>query len=312
MSVNNNGQLPLVVLCGATATGKTALALELAERFNGEIISADSRQVFRWLDIGTAKATAEERRRVPHHLLDVVDPDEEFTAADFARLAREAIDRIHRRGRRPFVVGGTGLYLRILTEGLVTTPAADPALRNTLHQQEDQEGPGSLHRHLQEIDPVLAGRLAPGDLVRIVRALEVHALTGRRLSDLQAEHAFGERPYRLLKIGLDLPREQLYRRIDERVLQMLAAGLPEEVLGLLRRGFMPELKAMRTIGYREWIAHLQGECSADQAVALIQKHSRHYAKRQGTWFRHDPEIIWVDSSRDSARIHQLIELFDAR
>jgi tRNA dimethylallyltransferase len=312
MAMADRDKPPLVVLCGATATGKTALSLELAERFNGEIVSADSRQVYRWLDIGTAKATAEERRRVPHHLLDMVDPDEEFTVADFARLGRAAIDRIHRRGRWPFLVGGTGLYLRVLTDGLAATPAADPVLRGTLLQQEEQEGPGSLHRRLQEIDPILAGRLAPGDLLRIVRALEVHVLTGRRLSELQAEHAFGERPYRLLKIGLDLPREQLYRRIDERVLQMLAAGLPEEVLELLRRGFAPGLKAMRTIGYREWIAHLQGGGSAEEASALIQKHSRHYAKRQVTWFRHDPEIIWVDSSSESARIHQLIELFDAR
>jgi tRNA dimethylallyltransferase len=310
--MTSKGSLPLVVLCGATATGKTAIALELAERFNGEIISADSRQVYRWLDIGTAKATAEERRRVSHHLLDVVDPDEDFSAADFARLGRAAIDRIHLRGRLPLLVGGTGLYLRILTQGLAATPAADPGLRSALQQQEEQDGPGSLHRRLLEIDPPLAGRLAPGDLVRIVRALEVHALTGRRLSDLQAEHAFRERPYRLLKIGLDLPREQLYKRIDARVLQMFAAGLPEEVQSLLRRGFLPELKAMRTIGYREWISHLQGGCSAEEAVALIQKHSRHYAKRQGTWFRHDPEIIWVDSFLDSARIHQLIELFDAK
>jgi tRNA dimethylallyltransferase len=303
---------PLVVLCGATATGKTALALELAERFNGEIISADSRQVYRWLDVGTAKASDAERRRVAHHLLDIVDPDEEFTAADFARLGREAISRIHRRGRLPLLVGGTGLYLRTLTEGLVAAPAADPALRSFLHQQETLHGPGSLHRRLQEIDPALAGRLAPGDLVRIVRALEVHALSGRRLSDLQAEHAFSERPYRLLKIGIELPRDELYRRIDNRVLQMVGAGLPEEVLGLLQRGFLPDLKAMRTIGYQEWIAHLQGAGSADEAIALIQKHTRQYAKRQGTWFRHDPEIIWVDSSSESARIHQLIELFDAR
>jgi tRNA dimethylallyltransferase len=310
--MTDSSKPPVVVLCGATATGKTALAMEVAERFAGEIVSADSRQVYRWLDIGTAKAGADERRRVPHHLLDVVDPDEDFTAADFARLGRQAIDRIHRRGRLPLLVGGTGLYLRTLTEGLVAAPAGDPSLRSALHQQEVCDGPGSLHRRLRQTDPVLAERLAAGDLVRIVRALEVHALTGRRLSDLQAAHAFAERPYRLLKIGLALPRDELYRRIDARVWEMLEMGLGEEVAGLLRRGFWSGLKAMRTIGYREWIAHLQEGGDIGKVVALIQRNTRHYAKRQGTWFRQDPEIIWVDSSRESDRIHQLIELFDAR
>jgi tRNA dimethylallyltransferase len=307
-----NDKPSVVVLCGATATGKTALALQLAERFGAEIISADSRQVYRWLDIGTAKATVEEQRRIPHHLLDIVDPDEAFTAADFARLGHGAIARIARRGRLPLLVGGTGLYLRILTEGLVDAPAGDPDLRDALLQRETLEGPGSLHRRLLDVDPVLAARLAPGDLPRIIRALEVQVLSGQRLSDLQAEHAFGERPYRLLKIGLDLPRDQLYRRIDERVLRMFDEGLGEEVQQLLHRGYGPALKAMRTIGYREWSAHLRGACSAAEAIALIQQNSRRYAKRQGTWFRHDPEIIWVDSFTESARIHQLIELFDER
>jgi tRNA dimethylallyltransferase len=302
-------RIPLIVICGPTASGKTSLALDLAESFAAEIISADSRQVYRGMDIGTAKATAEERRRVPHHLIDVADPDQDFTTADFIRLARKAIGEIDARGRLPMVVGGTGLYIRTLTEGLLPGPGADKELRNRLLAREALEGEGTLHRRLKEIDPVLAARLSPRDRVRIVRALEVFANTGRRLSELQEEHAFGEHPYCVLSFGLAPRREELYRAIDLRVEAMMAAGLLDETRALVARGYGADLKAMRTIGYRECLQHLAGEMSLDQAVAHIQQASRRYAKRQLTWFRKDKSIIWVDSLRESDRIQALIDNF---
>lgn len=300
---------PLLVICGPTASGKTALAVELARHFPIEVISADSRQVYRGLDIGTAKATAAERRQVPHHLLDVVAPDEEFSVADFASLAHSAIATINESGHLPVLLGGTGLYLRAVTEGLVDAPTGDPALRAELLEQEEREGPGTLFRLLQEVDPPLAQRIPPGDLTRTVRALEVYRLSGRRLSDFQREHAFAERPYATLKLGLAPPREELYRRIDQRVEWMLEQGLPAEVRGLLERGYGPECKALRTIGYQEMIRHLRGEIPLAEATALIQRNSRHYAKRQLTWFRRDDAIIWVDSCSESAKLPKLIELF---
>jgi tRNA dimethylallyltransferase len=302
---------PVLVICGPTASGKTALALDLAEQFGGEIISADSRQAYRHMNIGTAKATLEERRRVPHHLIDIVDPDQEYTAADFARQGRPLIEEILGRRRFPFVVGGTGLYIRTLTEGLLPAPGADHALRRQLLELECRDDPAILLRRLQEVDPFLAERLHPADRVRIIRGLEVYTLTGRPLSALQAEHAFQDRPFRLLKIGLSLVREDLYQRIDRRVDAMMEAGLLEEVRKLLEQGYHPHLKALQTIGYREGVLHLQGALTLDQAVDYIQQSTRRYAKRQLTWFRKDPEIIWVDSFRESDRIQQLIENFYA-
>jgi len=301
----------LVVICGPTAAGKTALSLDLAERFGAEIVSADSRQVYRGMDIGTAKATAEERARIPHHLIDVAEVDEDYSVADFAVQGRRAILDIAARGKHPFVVGGTGLYIRALTEGLLDAPAGDPQVRQAILDRGEAEGEGALYRRLQLIDPPLAERLKPRDQVRIVRGLEVFEISGRRLSDLQEGHAFAEQPYPLLVVGVTLERQELYRRIDGRVEAMVAGGLVEEVSALLARGFSPGLKALRTIGYQEIIRHLAGEISLDEAVALIQRESRRYAKRQLTWFRRDKKIIWVDSLRESAKIPQMTELFYA-
>jgi len=300
---------PVIVICGPTASGKTSLALELANGLDVEIISADSRQVYRGMDIGTAKATPQERSRVPHHLIDVVNPDQDFTTADFVRLGHEAVGFIHRRGRLPLVVGGTGLYIRTLTEGLLPAPGQDKELRRQLHALEEAEGVGGLHRRLQQIDPALAARLHPRDRVRVIRAIEVFTLSGRRLSALQEEHAFGDHPFRLLKFGLAPEREELYRHIDSRVESMLAAGLRDEVRDLLAKGYGPALKSMQTIGYREIVRHLEGVLSLDEAVALIQRSTRQYAKRQLTWFHKDKSIIWVDSLRESDKIHSLIENF---
>lgn len=301
--------LSLVVICGPTASGKTALALRLAEHFAVEIISADSRQVYRRMDIGTAKATAEERALVRHHLVDVVDPDEDFSAADFLQLGRKALAEIAGRGHLPLVVGGTGLYIEALLRGLVDAPGADPDLRRELLQWEEKHGPGSLHKRLQAVDPVLAEQLAPRNLVRIVRALEVFYQSGQPLSELQARHAAVPSPFRVITIGLAPQRELLYERIDRRVEAMMAAGLLAETEALLASGYSPRLKALQTIGYRECIDHLAGDTSLQEAVGLIQRNSRRYAKRQMTWFKRDNEIIWLDSLREFAKVLMLIDHF---
>lgn len=302
---------PLLILCGPTAAGKTALALDLARHFPLEIISADSRQVYREMDIGTAKATPEEQALVRHHLIDVVNPDQDFTVAQFADLAHTAIAEVFARKQRPALVGGTGLYIQILTEGLIDVPGADAELRRELLDREHTEGPGSLYRLLQQSDPDTAQRLFPRDVVRIIRALEVAQLTGQPLSALQRQHGFSDRPYRTLKLAVAMEREQLYQRIDRRVEAMFAAGLLEETRGLLEQGYAADSKAMRTIGYREAIACLRGEATEDETIAAIQLATRRYAKRQLTWLRRDKSIIWVDYSRESARILSLIENFYA-
>lgn len=292
---------PLLVITGPTAAGKTALALELGARRNIEIISADSRQVYRYMDIGTAKARAEERAKVVHHCIDVVDPDEAFSVSDFTFLAQKAIEDIHRRQRLPVVVGGTGLYIRALTQGLAPLPGADEGLRQQWHAME-REKKGSLHARLSQIDPALAKGLHINDVTRIIRALEVHALSGRTMSSWQEEHCFSDRPYHDIRVAVTCDRSLLYERIEKRVEQMFDDGLLEEARGLLQRGYAPELKAMRTIGYQESIACLQGEMSFPDAVSRIKRDTRRYAKRQLTWLRHEDEINWLEDPFDSGSI----------
>lgn len=309
MSVREQPKQTLVTICGPTASGKTDLALKLAEEIDLEIVSADSRQIYRGMDIGTAKPEKHELNRVPHHLIDIVDPDENFTVADYVERGRGAVEEISRRKRLPLVVGGTGLYIRALLQGLADLPAGDEKIRYTLRKVEELEGPGTLYRRLEKVDPLLATRLSPRDLVRIIRALEVFELTGRRLTDLQNDHGGGQSPYRTLKIGLAPERQLLYDRIDRRVEEMMHRGLPEEVQNLLDQGCHPESKAMRTIGYRELIQNLQGKISRVEAVSQIQQNSRRYAKRQLTWFGGDNSIIWLDSFSEFAKVFLLIEKF---
>lgn len=301
----------LVVLCGPTAAGKTAAALDLARRFPIEVVSADSRQVYRLMDIGTAKPTQGERDSVPHHLLDVAWPDEKFDAARFAELAETAIAGIYRHSRVPVVVGGTGLYLRALTGGLAALPPPDLDLRAQLQDQLAAKGSAAMHRELASVDPASAHLLHGNDAVRIVRAMEVYLQTGRSLSAWQREHGFRDNRYRVLKIGLAPSRLELYQRIDRRAEAMFAEGLVEEAAALLAAGYPAELKAMQTIGYREAVQLLQGKRSAGEALAAVQTATRRYAKRQLTWFRADPEIIWVDSLSESAKISKLFEQFHA-
>ncbi len=301
-------KIPVLVICGPTASGKTALALSLIEKFPIEIISADSRQVYRRMDIGTAKATADEQAVVPHHMIDLIDPDQVFSVADFVVQARSHIVEIAGRGKIPCVVGGTGLYIRALLGGLADLPSADAELRKQLHQREHDEGAGSLFRELQKIDPAAAAELHPNNLIRIVRALEVCIVSGRKMSELKAEHRFSEQPYRVLQLAADLPRNELYARINQRTGQMLSSGLIDEVRQLVE-DYSADLKALQTLGYREVVRYLNSEINAEEMCEDIKKHTRHYAKRQLTWFRKDAGIIWVDSSMKSGKVIQYIDDF---
>jgi tRNA dimethylallyltransferase len=289
---------PLIAIVGPTASGKSALALRLAEAMGGEIVSCDSLQVYRGLDIGSAKAGAEERRRVPHHLLDVVDPDQHFSAADYARLGRAALADITGRGRRPIVAGGTGLYLRALLSGLFEGPSRDPALRQRLERMARRFGDARLHRLLARVDPAAAARTAPRDRVRVIRALEVYWQSGRPITDHQREPLRPLEGYVPLLVGLDPPRPALLAAVERRTDEMLARGLLEETRALLAR-YPPGLRPLQAIGYRQAVAVLQGRLDPAQARRDMVKDTMRYAKRQLTWFRHQAQVHWF-SHADAA------------
>lgn len=303
----------LLIICGPTASGKSELALRLARELDAEIVNADSMQLYRGMDIGTAKPTPAERKEVRHHLIDTVEPDRLFSAADFAAAAAEAIDDITARGKRVIVVGGTGLYLRALVSGLVDSPSGAGDVRQALQEEARLLGNAAMLEKLRQVDPELAGRIHPNNLVRIIRALEVYRLTGIPLSRYQQEHGFAGQQYETLQIGISVERGELYRRIDARVERMLADGLANEVRQLLAAGYGRELKAMRAIGYKQLAAHLAGECSLEEAVRLIKRDTRRYAKRQLTWFHSDSDIIWLEYPTKFVTILQhAIEFFDRR
>lgn len=282
----------IVAVVGPTATGKTRIAMELAEAFSGEVISADSMQVYRGMDIGTAKPSARERERVPHHLVDVVDPDTEYTAARFRDEAAEKIIEITARGNLPIVAGGTGLYIRALTRGLFEGPEADEDLRDELMNEALVHGKEHLFRRLKEVDPEAAAATHPNNLRRVVRALEVYELSKRPITEFQREHAFSEAPYDDLKVGLMKDRRELYRGINARVDRMISRGLVEETERLLAEGYTPDLKPMNGLGYKEVIGYIQGNYTLERAVELIKRNTRRYAKRQMTWFRKEPGVEW--------------------
>ena len=288
----------LVVIVGPTGAGKTRLALELAARTGGEVISADSQQVYVGMDIGTGKATAAERARVPHHLLDVVKPDEEMTAARFVELADAAIADIAARGRTAIVCGGTGLYVRALLLGLFAGPPASPELRAELTARVAAEGNAVLHAELAAIDPACAAKIDPHDAKRTIRALEVYRLTGEPMSAHQARHDHKAAParYPARLVGLSPDREALYRGIDARVDAMLAAGLEAEVAALRAAGYRPPLRSQQAIGYAELHAAAEGRVERTRAIELIKRNSRHYARRQGSWYRADATIAWHASA----------------
>lgn len=281
----------VLILTGPTGSGKTDLAVELALRFDAEIVNADSRQVYRGLDVGSAKPSAAQRRAVPHHLIDVVDPDEPFDAARFRELALAVIRELARRGRRALVVGGTGLYIKVLRGGLFPGPPRDPELRARLRADEDA-APGSLYRRLVACDPEAAHKLHPNDRVRLIRALEVHELTGRPISAWQAEHGFAGGGFEFRTVALEVPRQELYERIDRRCREMVAGGLVEEVQRLHAAGFGPELQPLQSPGYREVGEYLRGDYGLEEAIARMAQATRRLAKRQLTWLRGDPQVIW--------------------
>ena len=305
-------RLRVVILLGPTGVGKSRLAIEWAEELGGEIISADSMQVYRYMDIGTAKPTLDDQKRVRHHLIDLVTPDQPFHAALYRTLGRKTIDQLYQDKKPIWVVGGTGLYIKTLTQGLFSSPKIDPHVRESLKQKAKEKGADALYGRLKEVDPNTAIRLHPNDLFRIIRALEVFDSTGAPISFYREQHRFGERPYLTLKMGLEMDRDMLYRRIDERVNQMLEKGFLQEVEKLMEVGYGPELKPMQSLGYKQMVQFLSKEIKWDEAVGQMKRDTRHYAKRQLTWFKADPEVQWWDEPTDRQKIFLKIKSFWGR
>ncbi|TYT73596.1 tRNA (adenosine(37)-N6)-dimethylallyltransferase MiaA [Desulfobotulus mexicanus] len=284
----------VIVICGPTASGKTDMAIELSRIFKASILSADSMQVYRNMNIGTAKPDPEELRRYPHAAIDIIDPDEAFDAAAFARLGRKEIQHNFEKGFLTIVAGGTGLYIKALLQGLFRGQPAEPESLARLEREAREAGSASLHGRLSLKDPEAAAKIHPNDTFRIVRALEFFEATGKAISDRQQEHDFSDRPdYAVVKIGILTDRQTLYERINARVDRMLEKGLEQEVKQLLSMGYGPELKSMQAIGYRHMADILQGRVSREEGIRLLKRDTRRYAKRQYTWFNADPEILWT-------------------
>ena len=295
---------PVIVVTGPTGAGKTEIAIALAERWGGEIVNADSMQVFRYMDIGTAKPSPEERLRVPHHLFDVADPDEEYSAGRYAKEARAAAEAIHARGRPVMLTGGTGLYIRAFLDGLIETGYVDRALRDRLENEQRraaQEGdPHRLHRRLKKLDADAADRIHPNDVRRTVRALEILEQSGQTASKVREAHGFKDRPFRVLHLCLDPGRDALTERIERRAERMIQAGLLREVRDLRERGYSADLKPMQAIGYRHIQPVVDGSDTLANAVEAIKADTRRFARRQRTWIRAVPEVEWHDPEKADA------------
>jgi len=299
--------MPIVVILGPTGVGKTDVGVLAAEAAGAEIISADSIQVYREMDIGTAKPTVEQRSRVPFHLIDVANPDEQFNAARFQTLALSALRSIQERGGQVFIVGGTGLYIRALLDGFsLAPPPHDPLVRERLQAEAQTSGLETLYKRLQAVDPAAAARIHPNDAVRIIRALEVFELTGQPISNQQKRQTLSQP---MLKFGLTLPRAELYERIERRVDAMLSEGFLQEVEALLAKGYSASLSSMKSLGYKHLSDHLQGKCSFEEAVDLLKRDTRRFSKRQMTWFRQEPDVLWLDVRAGiKATAHSIIEI----
>jgi tRNA dimethylallyltransferase len=290
-----------VAIAGPTGAGKSELALRVAEEFGGDVVNCDSLQIYRYFDIGTAKLAPAEMRGVPHHVIDILDPDRIFTAGEYARLGRAALAAISSRGRLPVVAGGTGFYLRALFEGLFRGPTRDAALRERLTARERRK-PASLHRLLGRFDAEAAARIHPNDVPKVMRALEVCLIARRPVTEMFREGRDRLEGFRTLKIGLSPDRDELYRRLDERCRRMFDAGLLEEVRRIRDRGFPLEAKPFESHGYRQAIQMLRGELNAKEALFYAQRNTRNYAKRQMTWFRKESDMEWLKGFGDEPRI----------
>ena len=284
----------LLCLLGPTAVGKTEIAIQLAQRLDAEIISVDSRQIYRQMDIGTAKPTLEERQAARHHLINCIDISQPFSVADYQSLVDTAIADIQNRGKQVLLVGGAGLYFRAVVDGLFEGPGADPALRAQLEQEAAQHGVNALHERLRASDPASADRIHPNNIVRVIRALEVHELTGTPMSELQQQWRAEKQCYPFIAFCLTMPRALLYRRIEQRVDMMLANGLIAEVETLLAVGYARDTVALQSFGYRELIDYLDGNCTYIEAISQLKRNTRRFAKRQLTWFRKDTRLEWID------------------
>lgn len=298
----------VLVILGPTCVGKTQISLKLADILKGEIVSFDSRQVYKLMDIGTAKPTKEEREKIRHHLIDLVFPGEKFTAADYGKKARETIRQIIKRNKQPIAVGGSGLYLKAMIEGFFQGPKADEKIRKRLEREAQELGGPHLFSRLKEVDPQAAKRIHPNDSVRIIRALEVYELTGKPISFWQREGSYEPSAMEFVKIGLNLERKELYQKINLRTEEMIAQGFLDEVKMLKKKGFTPKLKALKTVGYQELFDYLDGKLDLQEAIEKIKVNTRHYAKRQLTWFGKDKEIIWLDGEDDNL-IKKILEHF---
>jgi tRNA dimethylallyltransferase len=292
-------------VAGPTGSGKSSLALEIAAEFNGEIVNCDSLQVYRHFDIGTAKLPPEERRAIPHHLIDIKNPDQLFTAGEYARLARETIAGITARGRLPVIAGGTGFYLRALLDGLFEGPSRDQSLRDRLGSRE-QKRPGSLHRLLTRFDSEAARKIHRNDVPKVMRALEVCLLMRRPVTEMFREGRDALRGYRTLKLGLLPDRDDLYPRLDARCAAMFDAGLVEEVKHILSLGYAATAKPFESHGYKQALQHIHGELNLGEAVFYAQRNTRQYAKRQITWFRREPGLVWLKGFADSPGMHDAV------
>ena len=284
----------LICLLGPTAVGKTEISIQLSQRINAEIISVDSRQIYRQTDIGTAKPTLKEQQAAPHHLIDCVDITQPFSVADYQSLVDAAITEIQNRGKQVLLVGGAGLYFRTIVDGLFDGPDADLSLRKQLEQEAAQHGVDTLHNRLRTCDPESAERIHPNNLSRVIRALEVYELTGTPMSEHQQQWQSENQRYPFIAFGLTMPREILYRRIEKRVDIMLANGLIAEVESLLAEGYSRDTFALQSFGYKELIAYLDGRCTYIEAIEQLKQNTRRFAKRQLTWFRKDKRIRWID------------------
>jgi tRNA dimethylallyltransferase len=293
----------LVVILGPTASGKSALSLALAERFEGEIVNCDSVAMYREFEIGTAKPRPEERSRAPHHLLDAVDPTAYMTAGEYARRARQVLDDVKARGRLPIVVGGTGLYLRALLEGLFPGPQRSEELRERLRERVDRNDSGYLHRILRRLDPAAGEKIHANDTAKLIRAIEVCLASHTRMSEMWKQGRDPLRGFRVLRLGLNPDRETLYARINQRAQHMFEDGLVEEARHLLER-YRDSARPLVSLGYRQAVQLLRGELTRDAAIAAAQQAHRNYAKRQMTWFRREPEVVWLSGFGDEARVQK--------